>query len=107
MSLAWLLLICAGLFEVGFAVLLKASLGFTRLWPTLGFIVFAALSFGFLARAVTTLPIGTAYVVWVGIGALGTVLVGILFYGDAVTPARLFFIGLLLVSLVGLKLVSD
>lgn len=101
--MSWVYLIAAGCLEVAFASCLSASNGFTRIWPTLGFILFGALSFLALSRALTTIPIGTAYAVWAGIGAVGTVLVGILFLGEPTNATRLFFIGLLIISIVGLK----
>lgn len=105
--MAWIYLLGAGLFEVAFATALKASEGFTRLWPTLAFLLFSLLSFLLLARAVLVLPIGTAYAVWTGIGAAGTALAGIAFLGESVNPMRLFFIATLVASIVGLKLTSD
>ena len=104
--MAWLYLLAAGSFEVAFAVALKLSDGFTRLWPTLAFLVFSFLSFVLLARAALTIPIGTAYAVWTGIGAAGTVLVGIAFLGEPANAMRLVFLGTLIGSLVGLKLTS-
>ncbi|ROH88223.1 QacE family quaternary ammonium compound efflux SMR transporter [Pseudomethylobacillus aquaticus] len=104
--MSWLLLLLAGLFEVGFTTCLKLSDGFTRLWPTLGFVVFAAISFWLLTRATATIPLGTAYAVWTGIGALGTVIVGIVAFGDPAGTLRMLFLLLLIASIIGLKLVS-
>ncbi|WP_137718534.1 DMT family transporter [Methylobacillus flagellatus] len=104
--MSWLLLLLAGLFEVGFTTCLKLSEGFTRLWPTLGFVVFAAISFWLLTRATATIPLGTAYAVWTGIGALGTVIVGIVAFGDPAGTLRILFLLLLIASIIGLKLVS-
>lgn len=105
--MAWLYLFAAGLFEVAFATALKMSEGFTRLWPTLAFLVFSLLSFLLLARAVLVLPIGTAYAVWTGIGAAGTALIGIAFLGESTNALRLFFIATLVGSIIGLKLSSN
>jgi quaternary ammonium compound-resistance protein SugE len=101
--MAWTYLLLAGLFEVGFASTLKLTEGFTKLWPTLIFIFFAVTSFALLAKAAQTLPIGTAYAVWTGIGAAGTVIVGILLYKEPATALRLFFIATLIASIIGLK----
>lgn len=104
--MAWLFLVLAGLFEIGFAVALKMSDGLSKLWPSVAFVVLGAVSFMLLTRAMTTIPLGTAYAVWTGIGAIGTVLVGIIWFGDPASGLRLFFLATLLCSLVGLKLVS-
>ena len=105
--MGWLLVIVAGLFEVAFTTAMKASEGFSRPVPTLVFFITATASFYLLTRAVEHLPLGTAYAVWTGIGATGTALVGIVVYGEAATLARLFFLGLLIFSILGLKFVSD
>lgn len=102
----WLLLIIAGLFEVGFTFCLgkaKFSSGLTSTYWLLGFLVCLALSMLLLFKATQTLPIGTAYAVWTGIGAVGTVLVGILIFKEPVHFWRLFFLSTLIISLVGLK----
>ncbi len=104
MGMAWTLLVLAGLLEVAWALGLKASEGFTRLWPSLFTVTTMLVSFYLLAQAMKALPVGTAYAVWVGIGALGTVLLGILIYGDSASPLRLVSLALVLVGLVGLKL---
>jgi quaternary ammonium compound-resistance protein SugE len=104
--MSWLILICAGLAEVGFTTAMKLSHGFTRFWPSLGFVVASALSFWLLATAMQTIPLGTAYAVWTGIGALGTALIGIVAFKESANLARLACLLLLLVSIVGLKLVS-
>jgi len=101
--MAWAYLVLAGAFEVGFASTLKLTDGFTRLWPTLLFLACAIISFLLLAKAAQTLPIGTAYAVWTGIGAVGTVIIGILFYKEPATALRLFFIMTLIASILGLK----
>jgi quaternary ammonium compound-resistance protein SugE len=105
-KLAWLSLLFAGLLEVCWAIGLKYTEGFTRLWPSLFTVTTLAGSMYLLARASHVLPIGTAYGVWVGIGALGAAVLGILLFNEAATPARLFFIGLLLIAILGLKLTS-
>ena len=102
----WTNLISAGLFEIGFASTLKLTEGFTRLWPTAIFTVCIILSFLFLNKAVKDIPIGTAYAVWTGIGAVGTVIVGILVYKEPATALRLFFITTLIGSIIGLKLAT-
>ncbi|PRY93159.1 quaternary ammonium compound-resistance protein SugE [Hasllibacter halocynthiae] len=102
----WAALLLAGAFEVGFASMLKLSDGFTRLVPSVLFALFAFLSFWLLTRAIETIPLGTAYAVWTGIGAVGTVAVGILFFQDPATFWRMAFVAGLIVCLVGLKVVS-
>jgi len=104
MSKAWLLLVVAGLFEVCWAVGLKYTEGFTRLWPSVFTIVTLVISMLLLAKATQSLPIGTAYAVWVGIGSVGAALLGIFLFKEPLTLARGFFLLLLLVSIVGLKL---
>ncbi|HEY1788236.1 MAG TPA: quaternary ammonium compound efflux SMR transporter SugE [Verrucomicrobiae bacterium] len=102
--MSWFLLIIAGLFEIAWAVGLKLTEGFTRFWPTLGTIVALVLSVGLLGVASKSIPIGNAYAVWTGIGAVGTVLCGIAFFGDPVTPMRLACVGLIVIGIVGLKM---
>lgn len=104
--MVWLVLLVAGLFEVGWALGLKYTEGFTRLWPTVGTLAAMVLSFGLLAQALKQLPLGTAYAVWTGIGAIGTALAGIAFLGESAAPARLACIGLIAAGIVGLKLAS-
>jgi quaternary ammonium compound-resistance protein SugE len=103
---AWFLLVVAGLLEVVWAALLPATGGFRQLWPTLGFLAALTGSMVLLGRAAATIPLGTAYTVWVGIGALGTVLVGIVGHGDPPSPVRLGFLALLVAAIVGLKVTS-
>lgn len=102
----WLLLVAAGLCEVGFTTFMKLSDGFSRPWPTAGFVLFCVASFWLLNLATKGIPLGTAYAVWTGIGAAGTALVGIVFFRDPVTAGRLVFLTLLIGSVIGLKLVS-
>ena len=103
----WILLVVAGLLEVCWAVGLKYTQGFTRLWPSLFVGVTLAASMLLLSLAARTLPIGTAYAVWVGIGALGAAVLGIVLFHEPVTAARLAFLALLLVSIIGLKVTSS
>lgn len=99
----WILLIIAGLFEVGFTTCLKLSDNFTNLRWTAGFLAAILLSFFFLNKAIQTLPMGTAYAVWTGIGAVGTVIVGIAYFNEPANFWRLFFIATLIASILGLK----
>ncbi len=100
---AWILLFLAGLLEVCWAVGLKYTHGFTKLWPSAFTLVTLALSMLLLAKATQTLPIGTAYGVWVGIGSVGAAILGIVLFQEPVTLPRLFFLGLLVVAIIGLK----
>lgn len=101
--MAWILLFIAGLLEMGWAVGLKYTEGFTRLWPTVGTAVSLVLSMVLLGLAVRSLPIGTAYAVWTGIGAVGTAVLGIVLLGDPANAGRLVCIGLIVAGIVGLK----
>lgn len=101
--MAWMILIVAGLCEVAWASLLPATQGLTRPAPTAGFVALLAASMFLLSRATQEIPLGTAYGVWVGIGAVGAALVGIIAHGDPTTPARLLFLGMLVVAIAGLK----
>ena len=103
---AWTALILAGLFEIGFAIGLKYSHGFTRLTPSILTVVSAAISLYLLSRALRAIPIGTGYAVWTGIGAAGTVAVGMLVLGEPRTAGRLACIALILAGVVGLRLVA-
>jgi quaternary ammonium compound-resistance protein SugE len=102
--MAWALICIAGLFETGFAVLLKLSHGITRLWPTVGFAACALISFGLLTIALKELDVGPAYAVWTGLGAAGTAIVGMALLGDGVSTLKLVSIGLILAGVVGLNL---
>ena len=104
--MAWIILFVAGLFEVGWAVGLKYTEGFTRLWPTVGTGISLVMSMGLLGWALKTLPLGTAYAVWTGIGAVGTALFGILVLKEPATAARLVCLGLIVAGILGLKLFS-
>jgi quaternary ammonium compound-resistance protein SugE len=103
---SWAFLVLAGLLEIVWAIGMKLSGGFTRLGWSIATLVALAASMVLLALATRTLPIGTAYAVWVGIGAAGTAVAGMIFLGEPVTPARLVFLGLLIASLIGLKLAT-
>ena len=103
----WLVLAAAGLLEIGWAIGLKYTDGFTKLVPSILTITGIVVSMVMLSIAARTLPIGTAYAVWVGIGAAGAVALGILLLGEPVNPVRLMFLGLLLVAIVGLKFTAN
>ena len=105
--MAWLLVIAAGGFETGFAVLLKESDGFKNVWPTVGFAICAILSFGLLTIALKELPVGSAYAIWTGLGAAGTAIIGMVIYGDAATALRLGSISCILAGVVGLSLAGS
>lgn len=102
----WLVLVLAGLFEIAWAVGLKYSEGFTRLWPSVGTIVAMLISLGLLGIAMKSLPLGTAYAVWVGVGAVGTAILGIILFGEPADALRLLSLGLILAGIVGLKLAT-
>lgn len=104
---SWFILIIAGFLEVCWAIGLKYTQGFTKPIPSLFTLITLAGSMYLLAKASQTLPIGTAYGVWVGVGALGAAVLGIFLFNESATPARIFFLGLLLVSIIGLKTTSQ
>lgn len=104
--MAWLILFLAGLFEVVWAVGLKYTDGFTRLWPSLGTLVAMAASVWLLGIAMKSLPLGTAYSVWVGVGAIGTVIMGIVLFGESANALRMISVALILFGIVGLKLAT-
>jgi quaternary ammonium compound-resistance protein SugE len=104
--MAWFLLLAAGLMEVGWAIGLKYTEGFTRLMPSVLTLTAMAISMALLGLALKTLPIGTAYAIWTGIGAVGTAILGIVLFGDPATMARLACIGLIVAGIAGLKLVT-
>ena len=104
--MAWVVLVIAGLLEVGWAIGLKYTEGFTRLWPTIGTVAAMVLSMGMLGIAINSLPVGTAYAVWTGIGTIGTALLGLALFGEPATAARLACIGMIAAGIVGLKLVT-
>lgn len=100
----WIVLVIAGLFEVGWAIGLKYTEGFTRLWPSVGTVAAMVLSVVLLGWAMRSLPVGTAYAVWTGIGAVGTVILGIVLFQEPATAARLLCLAMILAGIVGLKL---
>lgn len=104
--MAWVLLFFAGLFEIGWAIGLKYTDGFTRPWPTAWTVLAMLASVVLLALAVRTLPISTAYAVWTGIGAAGTVILGIVLFAEPATLVRLFFVGLIVAGIAGLKVMT-
>ena len=104
--MAWAILFVAGLMEIGWAIGLKYTEGFTRLLPSALTLIAMTVSVVLLGLALKTLPVGTAYAVWTGIGAVGTAILGIMLFGDPATLARLFSIGLIVAGIVGLKLVT-
>lgn len=104
--MSWLLLILAGLVEVVWAVGLKYTDGFTRLLPSVLVTVAMAVSLGLLGLASRNLPIGTAYAIWVGIGAVGTVVAGIMLFHEPLGPAKIVFVAMLVVAVVGLKITA-
>ena len=100
----WIVLVIAGLFEVGWAIGLKYTEGFTRLWPSVGTVAAMVFSVALLGWAMRSLPVGTAYAVWTGIGAVGTVILGIVLFQEPATAARLLCVAMILAGIVGLKL---
>ncbi|MBK6337228.1 MAG: quaternary ammonium compound efflux SMR transporter SugE [Betaproteobacteria bacterium] len=104
--MAWSLLVLAGLFEVGWAIGLKYTDGFTRPWPTVGTVLAMIVSLGLLGLAMKSLPVGTSYAVWVGVGAVGTAILGIVLLGEPANTGRLVSLGLIVAGIVGLKLSS-
>ncbi|MDH6225066.1 MULTISPECIES: multidrug efflux SMR transporter [Streptomyces] len=105
--MAWLLVVVAGLLETGFAVCLKLSNGFTRLYPTMAFCAFALGSFALLTLALKKLDVGPAYAVWTGIGAAGTAVYGMVFMGDVVSVLKIVSISLVIVGVIGLQLTGS
>lgn len=104
--MAWVILVVAGLFEIGWAIGLKFSEGFTRFWPSVLTVLSMAVSLFLLGVAVRTLPLGTAYAVWTGIGAVGTVLLGLWLFNEPATAGRLACAGLIVAGIVGLKFLT-
>ena len=102
----WLILVLAGVFEIGWAVGLKFTEGFTRPWPTIGTIAAMAVSLALLGVAMKSLPVGTAYAVWVGVGAVGTAILGIVLLGEPANAGRLLSLALIVAGIVGLKLAT-
>jgi quaternary ammonium compound-resistance protein SugE len=102
----WIILFLAGIFEIGWAIGLKYTEGFTRLWPTAGTVLAMVISLGLLGIAMKSLPVGTAYAVWVGVGAIGTALLGIFLLDEPANAGRLLSLALILAGIVGLKLTT-
>jgi len=102
----WLVLVLAGLFEIGWAIGLKYTDGFTKLWPTVGTVASMIVSLGLLGVAMKSLPVGTAYAVWAGVGAVGTAILGIVLMGEPANAGRMVSLGLIVAGIVGLKLAS-
>jgi quaternary ammonium compound-resistance protein SugE len=107
MSTSWIFLVIAGLLEICWAIGLKYTEGFTKLIPSIFTLITLALSMYMLAKASQAIPIGTAYGIWVGIGALGAAILGIFLFNESATPSRIFFLVLLLVAIIGLKLTAE
>jgi quaternary ammonium compound-resistance protein SugE len=105
--MAWVILVVAGVLEIGWAVGLKYTESFTRLWPSVATVSAMAASMALLGVAVRTLPLGTAYAVWTGIGTVGTVIVGILLFGESASFVRLLCVFLIVSGIIGLKLVTS
>lgn len=104
--MAWIILLLAGLFEIGWAVGLKYTDGFTKLWPSVGTLASLGVSVFLLAIALKTLPLGTGYAVWTGIGTIGTVIFGIIMFGESTEVLRLACIAMIIGGIVGLKLIT-
>jgi quaternary ammonium compound-resistance protein SugE len=104
--MAWLLLMVAGILEVGWAIGLKYTEGFTRLWPSVFTLAAMTLSVVLLGIAMKSLPVGTSYAVWVGVGAVGTAILGMVLFAEPATAGRLVSLGLIVAGIVGLKLAS-
>ena len=104
--MAWIILFVAGLFEVGWAIGLKYTEGFTRPWPTVATVLSMAVSLWLLGIALKTLPVGTAYAVWVGVGAVGTVILGVALFDEPTNAPRMLSVALIVAGIIGLKLSS-
>jgi len=102
--MAWVILVLAGLFEVGWAIGLKYTEGFSRLWPTIWTVLSMIISLWLLGIAMKSLPVGTAYGIWVGVGAVGTVILGIVLLGEPANATRLVSVALIIAGIVGLKI---
>ena len=102
----WLILVVAGIFEIGWAIGLKYTDGFTRLWPTADTVLCMAISLGLLGVAMKSLPVGTAYAVWVGVGAVGTAILGMILLAESASPLRVLSLALIVAGIIGLKLAT-
>ena len=106
LSMNWIVLVVAGLFEIGWAIGLKYTAGFTRLWPSVATVLAMLISIGLLGLAMKSLPAGTAYAIWVGIGATGTVILGIVLLGEPASMLRMMSLALIVAGIIGLKLAT-
>lgn len=104
--MSWLILVTAGLFEIVWAIGIKYTQGFTRLWPSVGTLAAMLVSIVLLSIAMKSLPVGTAYAVWVGVGAVGTAIFGIILFGESASLMRLLSLGLIVAGIIGLKLAT-
>lgn len=104
--MAWVFLMLAGVFEISFTTAMRFTDGFTKLWPTLLVLALATVSIYFVTKAAELVPLGTAYAIWGGLGAMGTVAIGIFYFGEPVTLWRMVFLSTLILSIAGLKLVT-
>ncbi len=104
--MAWVFLMLAGVFEISFTTAMRFTDGFTKLWPTLLVLALATVSIYFVTKAAELVPLGTAYAIWGGLGAIGTVAIGIFYFGEPVTLWRMVFLSTLILSIAGLKLVT-
>lgn len=104
--MAWIILVVAGLFEIGWAIGLKYTVGFTRFWPSVATMAAMVISLGLLGVAMKSIPVGTSYAIWVGVGAVGTAILGILLFDEPANPTRLISLGLIVAGIVGLKLAT-
>lgn len=104
--MAWIILVVAGLFEIGWAIGLKYTVGFTRFWPSVATIAAMVISLGLLGVAMKSIPVGTSYAIWVGVGAVGTAALGMLLFGEPANLTRLISLGLIVAGIVGLKLAT-
>lgn len=105
--MGWIYLLIAGGLEIAFTTAIRYTDGFTKFWPTMLVLLLAAISFTCVAKSTATIPLGTAYAVWGGVGAAGTAMIGILHFGEPATLWRMLFLTLLIASIAGLKLVTD
>ncbi|WP_295555804.1 multidrug efflux SMR transporter [uncultured Hyphomicrobium sp.] len=105
--MAWVYLLLAGAFEISFTTAMRFTEGFTKLWPSLLVLALATVSIYFVTKASELIPLGTAYAAWGGIGAIGTVVIGILYFDEPMTLWRMVFLTTLILSIAGLKLVTD
>jgi quaternary ammonium compound-resistance protein SugE len=105
--MAWIFLALAGAFEIAFTTAIRFTEGFTKLWPSVAVMVLATISIYFVSKAAEIIPLGTAYAAWGGIGAIGTVFIGIFYFGEPATFWRMVFLATLIASIAGLKIVTE